>query len=352
MVAIVQESVRVYSESVLPAIKLRIQETFPDDVILLGIEGNVQSDDGKHITILFQIPPTNRDDRQIYARGISDYRQQQNRQSYERDLYFTLTEKVLDYLEERREKNAKHDVILGFNIVVTFMQHSIAMGDYAPVKTQGAELIAKSFQKPYRADTLMNMLVPKDTSGQIITFSQYSQPVSYAIKSSDWVNDFQKPFGIGSFLVVEVPLVELPKIDANKLTPEQKTFKERLDKAYELLPEMEKELRKGEWGDVVKSSRGVFEVFKKGDISQYMKDMITTTTSLNGKSADALKMSIDNLYGYSNELHHSVTSQGKTNEVYTGGKEDAYMAYVVAASLTNLLAKKFTKSISNKMQGP
>jgi hypothetical protein len=33
-------------------------------------------------------------------------------------------------------------------------------------------------------------------------------------------------------------------------------------------------------------------------------------------------------------------------EAYTGGKEDAYMAYMLAASITNVLSKKFMRMLT------
>jgi 3-deoxy-D-arabino-heptulosonate 7-phosphate (DAHP) synthase len=77
------------------------------------------------------------------------------------------------------------------------------------------------------------------------------------------------------------------------------------------------------------------------------KKMISDTTSMEEGKAGELTIAIEKLRSYASESHHVVDSQGKVKEVYTGGKEDAYMAYMLAASVTNLLAKKFSNIVSS-----
>lgn len=84
---------------------------------------------------------------------------------------------------------------------------------------------------------------------------------SYTVRSSDWINDFQEPMGIGRFFIVEVPTPELNAIDLTALSGEQKNFIDRLNKAYETIEEMEQDLRNGEWGNVVMKLRNI-ELFK------------------------------------------------------------------------------------------
>jgi hypothetical protein len=58
-------------------------------------------------------------------------------------------------------------------------------------------------------------------------------------------------------------------------------------------------------------------------------------------------LAIEKLREYASDLHHAVNSQGKVKEVYTGGKEDAYLAYMLVASVTNVLSRKFLKIIQS-----
>lgn len=107
---------------------------------------------------------------------------------------------------------------------------------------------------------------------------------------------------------------------------------------------MEAELRDGEWGSVVMKLRDM-ELFKV-NVTTSIKKMISKTTSLEEDKAGELTMAIEKLRSYASDLHHVVDFKG-VKEVYTGGKEDAYMAYMLAASLTNLLAKKFSKIVQS-----
>jgi hypothetical protein len=78
------------------------------------------------------------------------------------------------------------------------------------------------------------------------------------------------------------------------------------------------------------------------DMKGFIKEMIAETTSMDAEKAASLTGSIDGLYVYASDLHHIVDNQGKVKEdIYTGGKEDAYMVYLISTSFANLLRGKF-----------
>jgi hypothetical protein len=163
---------------------------------------------------------------------------------------------------------------------------------------------------------------------------------SFTIKSSDWVNDFQEPLGLGRFLIIEVPTPKLNALDMATLSGEERDFIDRLNKAYETIKEMELELRNGDWGNVVMKLRNI-ELFKV-NVTKFIKKMISDTTSIEEDKAGELTTAIEKLRQYASDLHH-VVSSGKVKDVYTGGKEDAYLAYLLVASITNVLTRKFVK---------
>ncbi len=344
MVIIVPASVVPYTNSIAPAIKLSVIETVQQNTLLLRIDGQVFAEDGKYLANLIELPlpPSNLTMR---AKGLSDYQPYQMI-TYKSELMFTLDKKSLDYIENVRQKNKKHDVVFKFTIHITFLSHDIAVGDYSSRDTQMGKVILSSWQQPSRAETNLNMLVPTSTALQLFNY-QISQLDNhpYTISSSDWVNDFQEYLGIGKFMIIEIPEPELVNVSDTQLTQEQKNFKERLDKAYTILPKMELELKRGEWGDVVKLSRELLELFKK-DVTQFIKDTVSKTTGVDERTAGALTMAIDNLYSYANELHHEVDSKGNVKDVYTGGKEDAEMTYMLSSALVKLLAKKFKSVVT------
>jgi hypothetical protein len=65
--------------------------------------------------------------------------------------------------------------------------------------------------------------------------------------------------------------------------------------------------------------------------------MVVKTTGVEQDNANQLTMAFDNLYGYSSGLHHQTA---KSNS-YIGGKEDAYMNYLITSGIINSLARKF-----------
>ena len=262
---------------------------------------------------------------------------------YQRDFYFILNERTLDYIEDRRAKDPKRNVILKFNLILTTLQHSLRIGNYNAHKENGINFIIDAPNNPRRGDGNYNMLVPEHNNGQLLSYVRYPVKLEHTITSDDWIGDFQKPLGIGSFLVVEIPLLELPAVDESKLNAQQKVFKEKLDSAYEKLPSVEKELRAGDWKNVIRDSREVIELFNKG-VTRYMKQLVAETTNISEEKAGDLTFGVDKLTSYTSDFHHPLEN-GKPKKVYTGEKEDAYLTYVVAASLTNLLARKFVKSL-------
>src|SRR5581483_369448 len=102
-------------------------------------------------------------------------------------------------------------------------------------------------------------------------------------------------------------------------------FKERLEKAHQLLPELEEELHVGEWGEIVDKSRFILELFEK-DVTQFVKKVIASTTGVSEDKATDLTTAISKLSDYASDLHH-IVDKGKIKGPYTGGKEDAYLAY-------------------------
>ena len=65
--------------------------------------------------------------------------------------------------------------------------------------------------------------------------------------------------------------------------------------------------------------------------------MVVKTTCIEQDNANQLTMAFDNLYGYSSGLHHQTTTANR----YIGGKEDAYMNYMITSGIINSLARKF-----------
>jgi hypothetical protein len=257
---------------------------------------------------------------------------------------FTLDKKTLDYIEERRYETKNHDVVFTFYLTLVALRPSVRIGEFRSYNIQqnvSAVISSTGNTNPAESDPNLSILVLHDKDGDKYTLlfkKLIDIKTTYTIPSSTWVNDFQECLGLGKFLIVEIPrfVIDLNSIDNASLSYDQKEFKDRLVKASGLLADIEKDIREGEWGDAVKGCRDAIESFKKHS-KQFIKEMVVKTTGVEQDNATQLTMALDNLYGYSSGLHHQTT----TGNRYIGGKEDAYMNYMITSGIINSLARKF-----------
>jgi hypothetical protein len=108
---IVRESLGVFSQSIMPAIKMTISYKLNPDMIPLNISGSVYTEDNKFIAVLTQLPPVDKINNMgghTYESGHSSVithlsKGPDNRKfPHTHDMMFTLDKKLLDYIEERR----------------------------------------------------------------------------------------------------------------------------------------------------------------------------------------------------------------------------------------------------------
>jgi hypothetical protein len=153
--------------------------------------------------------------------------------------------------------------------------------------------------------------------------------------------------GLGKFLIVEIPqlTMDLKNIDDTSLDADQLQLKSRLVRALENLEEIEVNIRKGEWGEAAEGCRTAMEPLAKGNISRSIKDMIIKTTGIEEKNALQLTMAFDNIFNYSSGLLHGITKDQNISNRYAGGKEDAYMDYMIITAIVNSVARKFVRTL-------
>ena len=315
----------------------------------MRIDGIVLTEDDKLISnlIMLTISP---DKGSLNLNRLSD-RFRNDQFGYLFEMMFVLGKRELDYVEEIRQKNKKHDVVFKLRLLPTYLTPMLQLGEYGKAKSNlvpNQEIPTLAPGRPDSMDANLRIVVSEQSS--LFEFESIPRTLSYTVRSSDWVNDFQGPLGMGKFLIVEIPQLATEGVPTTGLDSEEVEFKTRLDKATEILKEMELELNKGEWGDLVSESRTLIELFRKPpEIKDRIKRMIADTTSIEPEKAASLTESIDKLFGYASDLHHTVNDAGKMKtEVYTGGKEDAYMVYMLSASVVNLLERKFKAHVSRQ----
>jgi hypothetical protein len=110
-----------------------------------------------------------------------------------------------------------------------------------------------------------------------------------------------------------------------------------MEKAVKAADDAEKHLRAGEWDDVCKDLRGVWEAFKG---YEFIKT-VATKDGYSEEAAKSLNDAFQNLFDLAAKFGHVLGKDRKTvlPELHAK-KEDAYMLYMIARSALNLIARK------------
>jgi len=364
-IKIVTNSLEVEPQSVTPAIKFKIEYDFQENTVPLTFEGKVYTSDLKfisNVTVLppsefYAISPLGRDGggENMFVKPLGSDTISRSLKQY-KEFMFTIDFKSLEYIETLREKT-NDDVTLIFYINITYLNHSLAIGNYKKIE-QGNEsyLVLANTQNAIRADNSFNILVGTQNEGShghtVLKSGHGIQKISYTIKASEWINNFKEGLKIGKFILIEIAQLNLDFQSINRFPLEKKEqiFKDRLIAATEIVQQMESELKNGEYGRVVEKLRGL-EVIRE-DVKQYIKQIITVTTGMNEENVQDFTIAIDKLLHYGSALHHPMDSKGNLQSAYRGGKEDAYMVYMTTTSVVNLLGKKFISVMNQKYNAP
>lgn len=126
---IVNESLKVFPKSAIPALQFTVKYNLREDILPLGIKGSVFSQDDKFLTNLVELPPIDVMNNQ--APGMEESsevsnisyisKQPTNIITHENHMLFTLDKKALDYIEERRHQTKNQDVIFTFYITLSVL---------------------------------------------------------------------------------------------------------------------------------------------------------------------------------------------------------------------------------------
>ena len=127
MVSIVQ--VLPYVDSLVPAIKVKVEESIPSNTVLFKIDGVVMSSDCKFISRLIDLPSeTNIQRTEVIDLARGAYRKIVT----SKDLIFTLDKSVIDYIEELRYNHPNGSVVLRFELNVVLLLHELRLGGFKP----------------------------------------------------------------------------------------------------------------------------------------------------------------------------------------------------------------------------
>jgi len=345
-------SLRALTDSVVPALNFKAEITALNNEIPLNLRVAVYSENNKLLSVSNQIldpmllilNPMQDQVLSVFKATTLQTPQPNETKSFQYNMIAELVPIALDYLEKVRMENRKRDVVLNFHISVDYLQVQIWLANLAryPISgigpTQNAIVMAPSGRDPN-----INLL---EQVNELLVLKRYLVKYSSLIPASDWISDFSPNLGLGKHLVVEVPQI-LQEINATSVSSDIKVLADRINGAERIIHEMEDNLMKGEWDLVVEDSRKFWELFKE-DVKGKIKDLIANSTGISQDYAGKFTQALDNLHEYASSLHHS-TEKNKDggpkviSNVYTGGKEDAYLVFLMAVSIYNLLSSKLSK---------
>ena len=199
------KSIKVYKESVIPAISFAVSENLEEDTILLKVEGIVLSANWKYIATIVELPdikirgyPTAMDGRVITqaSKAISivtdnNDNNLENQKSItkplrlqKQELLFALNKKILVHIEELRHKSKNNDVILYFVFRVSYLKHSLKLSADT----------TKILQENHKA--YPKILVTEDMANGVLFHIVDESRRQVVIPSNEWINNFQEPLTI------------------------------------------------------------------------------------------------------------------------------------------------------------
>jgi len=264
----------------------------------------------------------------------------------------TLSNKALDYIESIRDKNPKRDVVLILKLKVRSLNTRAILSS---VKEMGMGLskvvvpdirleierifrdavaVCSHYDPDYTPSRTTMWIISGDGGPVFLGLNEQEISTSVTIPSSYWTYDFAPYLGLGRYFVVEVPQLEMAELIGGG------EFATRVNEAIYALAKVEKRILEGEWNEVMEDVRPVHELLRHRTL---IKDLLKRD-GYTEEATEYLLNSIQNLFDCSSKFHHRVDQAGKKilPEI-KASKEDAYLVYVTAAGLVNLLARKIKR---------
>ncbi len=318
----------------------------------IGISGLLATEDGKVITRLleFKDPETISNARigNIGARGTSNDKELRQASKHSFSLVASLGKRTLDHIDTVRNRNKKRDVVFKLSLNVRTVKsisfvsplHELSPGEIGPplralLEQKGFSLIAYKYDHAHQTRIGNLWPISGDNGPVFLSVDDYQFETAKTIRASDWIQDFAPQFGLGRFVVVELPT---PTASADG-----SEFAEALSEAAKKLQEMEKEIDEGEWSEAIAKSRRVAELLRRDEIIK----RILGNYGNNEDAAKSLLAAVQNLFDYGSKFIHAV-HRDKTTILADANaeKEDAYLVYSLLANLVNMLARKAAKTES------
>lgn len=343
---IMLKNVKPFEASIDPALLFDFEITHDKWAFsTLVVEGSLFSEDKKFLAKLREAGDSGNNETlgELAARGSvrdSEFKERFNRHSV--PMLATFSKKALDYIEETRDKNSKHNVVFNLQLRIKSAYSHVRLANVKPVVPQSFGLPKKVGQgkiltyenRDDWSTSYQNLWVLSADSGPVfLTIQDVKQAIRHEIPSSEWVYDFAPALELGKFWVIEIPQI-VPLTAKDKLG-------RRINAAIKAIQVMETKIRAGEWNEAVKEARPFMELVRE-------KKSIGDLLIKNGytqDAADAFYEGITELFNFSSKFIHKVAKGGgKLLPEIKAEKEDAYLIYSLSASLLNLIARKKVKT--------
>lgn len=205
-----------YEKSIFPSLSFgTVVSRIKYDEAIIGVEGWLETDDGKTVARLDEIlgEARSEDIAARYSRFDSGFKEE----AYRTTLIALLDKKALDYIERRRMEDKKGDVKLTLALNVKTVKskaaishlHDVAPASQTPLTTLDGQkrvtLIGYAWDQDFNSQQL-NRWVLSGNSGAVF-LSVNTQPLNKAITipSSDWIHDYAPKLGLGEYFIVEIP---------------------------------------------------------------------------------------------------------------------------------------------------
>jgi hypothetical protein len=211
-----KDSIKVYKQSLFPAISFAVTDIQLEDTIPLRIEGIVLSMDWKYVANILELPDIQvRDNPLVDGRMItygsaarpvnyaSVSETEKSFKTYKSELVFTLNNKVLEHIEHLREQQKHKDTVLYLIFKSAYIKHSIKLKGY-PRKYAGNDNRGGFLDNSNSSDvdtnssSVQKILVKEDKNndadGLIFHIvDQFRRQIT--IPSSEWTDNFRSQLG-------------------------------------------------------------------------------------------------------------------------------------------------------------
>lgn len=330
------EEVKAYpvKDSFTPEIQFDISFLIVRDrEIPIQLSGRLLSDEKKKIANLYELVSSGA---QYNLEAESS--QRKDEMNLKKILIAPLNRKILDYLESRRIKNEKNDVIFTLEMCIRILKSTSLLSSVIALETEPFELPPKGKPVIYDySDTTLRRyndlwLISGNNSPKFLEIHEQIFTKEVRISASDWIHDYCPVFDFGRFIVFELPILE--KVS------ESGTFEKKVNLAIESLRDMEQNMNQGEWNTVMNYSREISELFR---YEEGIKD-IFIRNQYGEKAYKNFNESVKQLFNFASKFHHKLDHKDKTILPETkASKEDAYLIYTLSVAIVNNILTKIKR---------